>query len=71
MTRRKNSPRKKEPELILSATDLMDMDLSTMSEIQFRGTIIKLLVSLKKSIKDSSDSLTAELRSNQAKIKIT
>ena len=47
------------------------MDLSKMSEIQFRGTIIKLLVSLKKSIKDSSDSLTAELRSNQAKIKNT
>ena len=42
-----------------------------MSEIQFKSTIIKLPVSLKKSIKDSRDSLTAELRSNQAKIKNT
>ena len=42
-----------------------------MSEIQFQSTIIKLPVSLKKSIKDSRDSLTAELRSNQAKIKNT
>ena len=49
----------------------MDMDLSSTSEIQFRGTIIKLLVALEKSIKDSRDSLTAELRSNQAKIKNT
>ena len=44
MTRRKNSPQKKEPKVILSATDLMDMDLSNMSEIKFRGTIITLLV---------------------------
>ena len=44
----------------------MDIDLSSMSEVQFRGTIIKLLVALEKSIKDS---LTAELRYNQAKIK--
>ena len=71
MTRRKNSPQKKEPEVILSATDLLDMDLNTMSEIQFRSTIIKLLVALEKNIKDSRDSLTAELRSNQAKIKNT
>ena len=42
-----------------------------MSEIQFRSTIIKLLVALEKSIKDSRDSLTAELRSNQAEIKNT
>ena len=71
MTRRKNSPQKKELEVILSATILLDMDLSTMSETQFRDTIIKLLVALKKSIKDSRDSLTAELRSNQAEIKNT
>ena len=33
MTRRKNSPQKKELEGILSATDLMDMDLSNMTDI--------------------------------------
>ena len=71
MTRRKNSPQKKEPEVILSTTDMLDVDLNAMSEIQFRSKIIKLLVALEKSIKDSRDSLTAELRSNQAKIKNT
>ena len=40
MIRRKNSPQKKEPEATLSATDLI-MDLSNMSEIKFRITIIK------------------------------
>ena len=40
-----------------------------MSEIQFRSTIIKLLVALEKSIKDFRDFVTAELRSNQGKIK--
>ena len=41
-----------------------------MSESQFRSTIIKLLVALEKSIKDSRDFMTAEFRSTQAKIKI-
>ena len=40
-----------------------------MSEIQFRSTIIKLLVALEKSIKDSRDFVTAELRSNKAESK--
>ena len=40
-----------------------------MSESQFRSTIIKLLVALEKSIKDSRDFMTVEFRPNQAKIK--
>ena len=40
-----------------------------MSESQFRSTIIKLLLALEKSIKDSRDFTTAEFRSNQAEIK--
>ena len=68
MTRRKNLLQKKEPEVILSATGLLDLDLNTMSEIQFRSTILKLLMVLEKKHKDSRDSLTEELGSNQAKI---
>ena len=64
-------PQKKEPEVIFSATDLMDMDLSKMLEIEFRITIIKLPVALEKRIKDAGDSLTAEMRSNEAEIKNT
>ena len=71
MTRSKNSPQKKELEVILSAIDLLDVDLCSMSETQFRSTIIELLVVLEKSLKDSRDPFTAELRSNQAKIKNT
>ena len=40
-----------------------------MSQNQFRSTIIKLLVALEKSIKDSRDFMTAEFRSNQEEIK--
>ena len=40
-----------------------------MSESQFRSTIIKLLVALQKSIKDSRDFMTAEFGSNQDEIK--
>ena len=40
-----------------------------MSESQFRSTIIRLLVALEKSIKDSRGFTTAESRSNQTKIK--
>ena len=69
MTTKKNSPQKKESETVLSATELQNLDYNSMSESQFRSTIIKLLVALEKSIKDSRDFMTAEFRSNQAKIK--
>ena len=68
MTRRKNSPQKKESKTILSATELQNMDFNSMSESQFRNTITKLLVALEKSIKDSRDFIPAKLRSNQAEI---
>ena len=45
------------------------MDYNSMSESRFRSAIIKLLVALKKSIKDSRDFMAAEFRSNQAEIK--
>ena len=69
MTRKKNSPQKKESETVLSATELQNLDYNLISESQFRSTIIKLLVALEKSIKESRDFMTAEFRSNQAEIK--
>ena len=69
MTRRKTSPQKKESETGLSPTELQNLDYNSMSESQFRSTIIQLLVALEKSIKDSRDFMTAEFRSNQAEIK--
>ena len=69
MTRRKTSPQKKESETVLSPTELQNLDYNSMSESQFRRTIIELVVALEKSIKESRDFMTAEFRSNQAKIK--
>ena len=69
MTRRKTSPQKKESETVLSPTELQNLDYNSMSESQFRSTIINLLVALEKSIKDSTDFMTAEFRSIQAEIK--
>ena len=45
------------------------MDYNSTTESQFRSAIIKLLVALEKSIKDSRDFMTAEFRYNQTKIK--
>ena len=70
MTRRKNSPQKKESETVLSATELQNLDYNSMSESQFRSTIIKLLGALEKSIKVSRDFMTAEFRSNRPKLKM-
>ena len=71
MTSRRNPQQKKEPKGIFSATHVMGMHLSKMLEMEFRITIKKLLVGLEKSVKDSRDSLNAEMRSNQAEIKNT
>ena len=55
---------------MLFDTELKNLDLNMMSEIQSRSTIIKLLlVALEKCIMDSRDFITTELRSNQVKIK--
>ena len=69
MTRRKTSPQKKESETVLSPIVLQNLGYISMSESQFRSTILKLLVALEKSMKDSRDFMTGEFRSNQAKIK--
>ena len=67
MTRRKTSPQKKESQS--SLPQLQNLDYNSMSESQFRSTIIKLLLALEESIKDSRDFMTAEFRSNRAEIK--
>ena len=66
MTRRRNSKQKKEPEVILSTIDLIDKDTSKMSEIEFRVATIKLLAGLEKRTKDTRESLSADIKSNQA-----
>ena len=48
MTRRRISQQKKEAEVILSSTDIITMDISKISKLEFRITIIKLLAGLEK-----------------------
>lgn len=45
---RGNSQKRKEPEAMSSATELMVMDTNKMSEIEFRIAIIKLIARLEK-----------------------
>lgn len=49
--------------VILSTTDLIDMDIMKLSELELRKTIIKLLARLEKVIKDTRVSLSAEIKS--------
>ena len=67
MTRRKTLHQRKESETVPLPQSYKIW--ITMSERQFRSTIVKLLEALEKSIKDSRDFMTAEFRSNQAEIK--
>ena len=68
VTRGSHSQQKKEPQVTLSATDLMHTVLSKISELELRMTITKLLAGLEKSINDTRDSHSAEMKSNQAQI---
>ena len=56
-----------------SATELMDMDITKLSEMEFRVTMIKMMCRLKKSItknvNENIESLRAEMRANLAEIK--
>ena len=56
MSRRRNSQQQKEPEVIFYYTGLINMNISKMSELEFRIMIIKLLAGLKKSIKGTRES---------------
>ena len=66
---KEESQEKKESKIVLSATVFQNFDYNLMSESQFKSTNIKLLVALEKSMKESRDFVTAQFRSNQAKIK--
>lgn len=72
MTRRKNSPQRREPEAVLTARDLISIDISKMLVLEFRIMIIKILAGLEKGIEDTRESLSGkikELKSNQDEIK--
>ena len=51
-----------------SATELMDMDLTKSSEMEFRVTMVKMMCRIKKkineNINETIESLRAEMRTN-------
>ena len=65
MTWGKNAQPRKEPDTVVPAIDLMNMDIDKMSERDFRVAIKKSIARLDKSIRDKINSLKAEMRSNQ------
>jgi len=69
MIRMRNSQQRKEPETMASATELTDMDIRKMSDIEFRVALMKSLARLEKSICDNIESLRAEMRSNCTELK--
>ena len=50
MTRRRNPQQKKETETMASAPELMDMDTTKLSEMDFRVTMVKMMCRLEKKI---------------------
>ena len=74
MTRRRSPPQqRKDNESVASATELMDMDVTKLSEMQFRVTMVKMMSRLEKNINENLneniESLRAEMRVTLAEIK--
>jgi len=68
----KNSPQKKRTRGVLTDRDLINTNISKMSELEFRMMIIKILAGLEKSIEDTRETLSRkikELKSTQVEIK--
>ena len=76
MTRRRNSPQqRKDNESVASATELIHMDITKLSEVEFRVTMVKMMCRLEKNINKNInkniESLRLEMRVNLVEIKNT
>ena len=74
MTRRRCPPQqRKDNESVASATELMNMDITKLSEMEFRVTMVKIMCRLEKSINENVneniESLRVEMRANLGEIK--
>ena len=53
MTRRSNPPQqRKDNESVASATELIDMDITKLSEMKFRVTMVRMMCRLEKNINE-------------------
>ena len=74
MTRRRSPPQqRKDNESVASATEIIDLDVSKLSEMEFRATMVKMMSRLEKSINENVteniESLRAEMRVDLTEIK--
>jgi len=69
MTKRGNPQHRKDSETVTSDTELMDMDISKMLEIDSGVTVTKTRARIEKTINGKIDSLRAEMKANQAELK--
>ena len=54
------TPKKEQEEMM--ARDLVNTDISKMSELEFKTMIIRILDGLSKSIEDTGETLSAEIK---------
>ena len=70
---RTSTHEKADNESVATATELMDMHITKLSEMDFRKTIIKMMCRLEKStnenVNENIESLRAEMRANLTEIK--
>ena len=57
MTRRRNTQQRKNSETVPSPLELLDMDINSMLEREFRVTIIQAMIRLEKTISGNVESL--------------
>ena len=74
MRRRRSPPQqRKDNESLAPATEIMDMDVTTLSEMEFRATMVRMMSTLEKSINENVteniESLRAEMGVNLTEIK--
>jgi len=62
MTRRKKSPQQKEQEVVPTARDLLNMDISMMSDLELRIITLKILAELEKSMEVIRETLFGEIK---------
>ena len=67
MTRRRNAPQqRKDNESVASATELMDMDITKLSEMVFRVTMVKMMCRLEKNINENINKNIQSLRAEMS-----
>ena len=75
MMRRSPPQQRKDNESVASATEIINLDVSQLSEMEFKATMVKMMSRLEKSIKyenvtENIESLRVEMRANLTEIKI-